>query len=111
MTNTELKEMATRIKVRRKALKFTQEQFAEVIGISSSSYTRIENAFQKPSLDTLIKISRNLNISLDFIVFGTKESKRKSAEKAEIVDALLGFADKKKLTHAADVLDKLINVL
>ena len=61
MTHNELKEMGLRIKNRRLSLKYTQEQFAEMIGISASSYTKIENAFQQPSLDTLIMISKKLN--------------------------------------------------
>jgi len=111
MTNIELKAMGDRIKARRKALRFTQEQFAELIGISSSSYTRIENAFQKPSLDTLIKISQFLKISIDYIIFGLESKRNEKSSDSSIIDALLVYADKEKLSHTADVLDKLIYAL
>lgn len=111
MKKTELKEMANRIKSRRKSLDFTQEQFAELIGISSSSYTRIENAFQKPSLDTLIKISKNLNISLDYIVFGSLAETPRVLEKDDLIEALFLFADKDKLSHTSDFLNKFVKII
>jgi len=40
-----MKAMADRIKERRGALGYTQEDFAEKIELSASSYTKIENAF------------------------------------------------------------------
>ncbi|MCL2077828.1 MAG: helix-turn-helix transcriptional regulator [Oscillospiraceae bacterium] len=111
MTSTELKEMAIRIKNRRKDLRFTQEQFAEIIGISASSYTRIENAFQKPSLDTLIKISQNLRISLDYIVLGSEKEKFYLLDRVDLMEAFLAFADKEKLLHTISVLDKFIKIM
>ena len=73
MTSNELKNMADRIKARRKECGFTQEQFSEIAGLTYGSYAKIENAFQKPALDTLIKISEHLKVSLDYLVFGTEE--------------------------------------
>jgi transcriptional regulator with XRE-family HTH domain len=104
----QLKAMANRIKERREFLGYTQEQFAESIDLSVSSYTKIENAFQKPSLDTLIRVSEKLNITLDFIVFGDGEPPE--ATDREIINAILEFADAEKLTHARDVIGKIIKV-
>lgn len=66
------KELARRIKAQRKYKGYTQEQVAELIGITYSSYVKIENAFQTPSLVTLATISKVLEISLDWLVFGKK---------------------------------------
>ena len=111
MTKQEQKQMANRIKEQRKSLHYTQEQFAEIIGISASSYTRIENAFQNPSMDTLIKISRNLRISLDYIVFGDEDDdSARNAESTEKLLALLDFSDGDKLKHAMETLGKLVKV-
>lgn len=107
MLGQEQKAMSNRIKARREALNFTQEQFAELIGISTSSYTKIENAFQKPALDTLIKISKNLNLSLDYIVFGADDSKINEISNLDLLKSLLDFSDKEKLLHAGEVLNKL----
>ena len=111
MTKQEKKEMANRIKERRKSLAYTQEQFAEIIGISASSYTRIENAFQNPSMDTLIKISKNLSISIDYIVFGDENFEPiKKAEKTDKLLALLDFSEEDKLKHAVEALTKIIKI-
>ena len=111
MTKQEQKDMANRIKSRRKQLNYTQEQFSEQLGISASSYTRIENAFQNPSMDTLIKISKNLKISLDYIVFGEgNDEPRKYMEKSDRLSALLDYSDGEKLNHAAEVLRKIAKI-
>lgn len=110
MTNTQLKEMSTRIKQRREALGYTQEGFCEIIGLSASSYTKIENAFQKPALDTLIKISEHLDLSLDYLVFGTEERKPKEITDSDKVDYLLKNLDNDKLLYASEVLAKMAKV-
>ena len=111
MTKQEQKRMANRIKEQRKSLNYTQEQFAEIIGISASSYTRIENAFQNPSMDTLVKISKNLKLSLDFIVFGdANDNPKRNVEKTERLLALLDFSDEDKLKHAVEALGKLVKI-
>ena len=106
MTNTQKKEMADRIKSRRVALDYTQESFAEAIGLSASSYTKIENAFQNPRLDTLINIAEKLGVSLDYLVHGTGTPSVIDA--ASISVAIMDFADPKMLIHVRDVLGKLI---
>ncbi|MEY8233823.1 helix-turn-helix transcriptional regulator [Oscillospiraceae bacterium 50-16] len=64
------RELSARIKAHRKYRGLTQEQAAEQVGITYSSYVKIENAFQTPSLSTLVKISEVLDVSLDWLVFG-----------------------------------------
>lgn len=70
MFQVDYEAMAHRIKAQRKYMSLTQEQVSEIIGISYSSYVKIENAFQHPSLTTLARISQTLNISLDKLIFG-----------------------------------------
>ena len=81
MTKTELKETGLRIKNKRKSLNYTQETFSEKIGIALSTYTKIENGFQAPSLNTLIAISKELDISIDFLLFGYEKSSISEKEK------------------------------
>jgi len=100
------KAMATRIKERRTKLGYTQEQFAEVVELSISSYTKIENAFQKPALDTLITISEKLNISLDYLVFGVEHPQKTDDE--DVMRAILEFADIKKMEHMKELLVKML---
>lgn len=72
MIELDKKELARRMKAQRKYLGLTQEQVAEAVGITYSSYVKIENAFQTPSLVTLATISQVLQISLDWLVFGKR---------------------------------------
>ena len=81
MTNAELKQVASRIKAKRKSLNYTQEAFSEKIGIALSTYTKIENGFQAPSLNTLIAISKELDVSMDFILFGYEKALISEKEK------------------------------
>jgi transcriptional regulator with XRE-family HTH domain len=46
----------------------TQKQLAEAIGISTSYYTNIENGRQRPSVYTLYRISRYLQVSMDSLL-------------------------------------------
>ena len=107
MTEVQQKKMAERIKRRREALGHTQESFCEAIGLSSSSYTKIENAFQKPALDTLIKIAKHLDLPLDYIVFGTGEDEAEAVLGADFLNAMLKEADSEKLLYASRFLARL----
>jgi transcriptional regulator with XRE-family HTH domain len=110
MTKTQQKEMANRIKIRRESLGFTQERFCETIDLSASSYTKIENAFQKPALDTLIKIARHLDLSLDYIVFGNENYKPKEVLDIDYLNAIIQHVDKDKIIYVTKLLAKIANV-
>ena len=49
----------------RKGQCLTQKQLAEAIGISTSYYANIENGRKKPSVYTLYRIARYLQVSMD----------------------------------------------
>lgn len=104
MTHAQQKDMANRMKQRRESLGYTQEQFCEIIDISASSYTKIENAFQKPSLDTLILIAQHLSLSLDYLVFGTEEMNPLPLTQAEKIFLLANQLDPSHLKEAGDFL-------
>ena len=50
MTKKELKSMGDKLKSKRVRLGYTQEKIAELTNISYSTYSKIENAIQSPSL-------------------------------------------------------------
>ena len=52
------------IKQRRNALHLTQQQLADKLNLSLNFIGKIEVAFSKPSLDTLIDIASALEISV-----------------------------------------------
>ena len=61
-----------RVRHRRRVLRLTQEQVAERVEVSTSFIGHIERAEKKPSLETMTKLARALNISLDELVLGVK---------------------------------------
>ena len=67
-------DSAARIRQIRERAGFTQEQFAEILGISLSGYKKIENAENQISLNGLRKLERKLQVSADYILFGANES-------------------------------------
>lgn len=58
------KNLGIKIKQRRKALKLTQQELADKLGISLNFMGKIEVAFSKPALDTLIEIAEKLETSV-----------------------------------------------
>ncbi len=58
------KNLGKNIKNRRKELHLTQQQLADCLGISLNFMGKIEVAFSKPSLDTLIEIADKLNTTV-----------------------------------------------
>lgn len=58
------KILGINIKQRRKALHMTQQELADKIGISLNFMGKIEVAFSKPSLDTVILIAKALDTTV-----------------------------------------------
>lgn len=54
--------IANKILLLRKALKLTQEEFAERIGLSTRAVTRAESGKNRPTPETLEKISKSFEI-------------------------------------------------
>ncbi len=55
------KKLGKNIKKRRKELRLTQQQLADRLNMSLNFVGKIEVAFSKPSLDTLIEIAKKLD--------------------------------------------------
>ena len=102
-----LKEMGERIKKRREMLHYTQEEVAEMVDLTSSSYSKIENGFQGVSLESFIRIAKSLDLSLDYIVFGTKIRHKDELTTSDYFRTLMNYVDSIKLNHAAVALEKL----
>ncbi|MBR1461709.1 helix-turn-helix transcriptional regulator [bacterium] len=60
--------LGANIKQRRKALQMTQQELADKIGISLNFMGKIEVAFSRPSLDTLIMIAEALDTTVSDLV-------------------------------------------
>lgn len=69
------KLLGQKVRQLRKRHKYSQEQFAELIGIDPNSVSRIECGVHYPSLDTLEKIAKTLKVEMrDLFLFSNKES-------------------------------------
>lgn len=64
MKKTFYKKLGQNIKNRRKELGLTQQELADKLNMSINFVGKIEVAFSKPSLDTLIAIADKLNTNV-----------------------------------------------
>lgn len=71
MDNSTLGE---RIKKARKRLNLTQEQLGEMADVTSAYIGQIERNERTPSLKRLKKVAKQLDVSVEYLVVGTKSS-------------------------------------
>lgn len=62
--------LGQRIKQRREALRLTQEQLANKLGLTSQYISIIEQDKRSPSLSALAKLAEELGVTVDFLVSG-----------------------------------------
>lgn len=60
-------QISARIRAIRKEQKLTQREFADIFGISQSSYSAYENGSTIPTVEFLIKVAQKYNISMDYL--------------------------------------------
>ena len=70
--------LGSRIKAVRKAKKMTQEELAEIIGISVNYLGAIERGDKLPRLVTFIRIANALEISSDYLLSEELHSKKEN---------------------------------
>lgn len=108
LTKKQLKSMSNKLKSKRMQLGYTQEKVAELTNISYSAYSKIENAIQSPSLNTLIHISIILDISIDYLIFAKENAEKYNADVSNII-TLLHNADIKQVYYVCDLLLQLLS--
>lgn len=64
-------DIGQRIKTVRKSQKLTQEKLAELVNVSPHYIYEIEKGLKQMSLETFISITTALDISSDYILFGS----------------------------------------
>jgi transcriptional regulator with XRE-family HTH domain len=69
--DVDYKELGKRIRAERTKLNLTQEKLAEKIEISESFLGHIERGDRKLSLETLVKIAQEFNVSTDYLLVGS----------------------------------------
>lgn len=111
MNRDDLYQMALHIKEKRKAYGYTQEQMAEQLNLSYSYYTKIENGYQTPSLDTLIKIASTLQLSLDKMIFDNNGTSCSFSPDTQELLLFIGQYDRDELIRCRNLLNTIISYL
>jgi transcriptional regulator with XRE-family HTH domain len=63
-------EFSENLKEVRLFLGFKKNELAEKAGLTPSAITNFENGGRKPELESLIRLSKALGVSIDRLVFG-----------------------------------------
>lgn len=99
MDEIDLQEIGRRIQNRRKQQGYTQEQLAEMMNVSIQMISNLERGNKAIRIDNLVRLSRILEVSTDYILTGRQSSEDVSLLTAQI--AHLSERDKGLLTLLA----------
>ena len=78
--------VGSRIRSEREKFGITREKFSELVNLSSFYIGQIERGERRMSLDTLIKVSECLHVSIDYLIFGVEGSSSSSKNLYSLID-------------------------
>ena len=90
------KALGEHIQQRRQQLGFTQQTAAEKLDLSISFFSRIERGEKAASLETLIKIAKFFDFSLDFLLQESLKKGISDSLQAELAQIFTDKTDKQK---------------
>lgn len=95
-----------RLRFKRTLLGWSQDELAEKIDRASKYYADIERGNCGMSIETLLALSKTLNMSADYILFGDMEGKdsKINTEETEAVIGLLNTCTKRNREYALRML-------
>lgn len=101
-----LKAMGQRIMIRRKALRLTQEELAEKLGVSTQMISNLELGKKAIRPENLAKLCNTLELSADFILSGsnistnidtvTEKLLQLTDEELRIINEIIDYMNKTK---------------
>ena len=104
--NEFLKEMGQRIMVRRKALRMTQEELAEELGVSTQMISNLELGKKAIRPENLAKVCDALGLSADFVLTGintktavdtiSEKLTQLTTEELQMVSDIIDYMNKRK---------------
>ena len=65
--------IAERLQELRKQSGYSQEQVAEMLGLSRQAISKWESGQGKPEIDNIVKLTEIYNVSADYILLGTEK--------------------------------------
>lgn len=100
MDKKQLADIGQRLRRKRNDLGLTREQMAELADIGVGFYGQLEVGTSQMSIDTLIKLSRSMHVSMDYIILGEDDEEKDS----DAVIELLKNSSSRELKLAEQVL-------
>ena len=100
MEKQQLIEIGQRLRQRRQELGLTREKMSELADIGTGYYGQLEVGTSQMSIDTLIKLSHSMHLSMEYILFGEGE---KPGDPSAMID-LLRRCTPRELKLAEEVL-------
>ena len=102
-------DISARIKECRIAKKISQEKMAELLEVTYSNYTKVENAYQNVTVKQLKGIAMILDVSIDSLVFGTVE--KPQGLNFDNYVALARLFDEAELLSIRDNIEEILRLL
>ena len=108
MSDTDLREIGERISKRRKLMGLTQEQLAEQMDVSIQMISNLERGVKAIRIDNLVKLSRILRVTTDYILTGchssldadtlSKQISQLSGESRGLVELIVAYCLQDKMS-------------
>ena len=77
-------DISERLQELRKKEGYSQEQVAEMLGLSRQAISKWESGQGKPEIDNIIKLTEIYHVSADYILLGTEKVSAPVPEKKEL---------------------------
>lgn len=97
-------QSACRLRRIRENAGMTQEQFAEVLGISVSAYKKVESGENQVSLSSLRNLYNEMQVSVDYVLFGKKQ------DMSEVWKSILNCTEEDKMVMLMRLLEYFTDV-
>jgi len=103
--NVTLQQVGKRLYERRKQLRMTQEELAERVGITAQTISTAELGKKAMRADTIIRVCGALDISADYLLFGTV-----SSQDISVLSEKVSQLSPEQYRHLEDIIDSFIAV-
>lgn len=102
----DLKKIGQFLKLLRKEKEITQEQFAEIMGVSGRTVSRWETGANMPDLDILIQIADYYDVEIREILDGERKGEKMNKEMEDTVLKVADYSnhEKQKVTRRMCIL-------
>lgn len=74
MTNPPNPKLAKKLLKLRKEFKMTQDDVANILGMSRTSFSKYENGYANPPLQVMRKLANIYNVGLEYLIFDDNSS-------------------------------------